>query len=545
MSSRTSSPPKCAARACGIVHLRWTARTSDFQRKLSRMCAVSRRACCQTNPVHPSLHVAAPWSCARCPLARMRRRRPKRQSRSFGSRRRWRLGYERRRCAAATTPTTPRRGLPALRMAQMAGSVQRAKKNQWNLRSRRRPSLWVRDPKRVVRAMWRTRRRAATPRRGLAWCRRARRATRTARGIRPTAARPIRPRPPTAESCATACSGSAPLCSGSVSGVSSCVSSCFASAPLQCGTQCVDKTERPGALRLVRPVRGRCASSATCAASTCGILCDASYHSCGGLRASREHTIVRNVLHNVRAAAERGPRRATARLRLHVRDRVHAVGHRVRPVRRGARRWLRWMTASRIPGHGTAMLGPRPTPSRWAARARRWPDVGRYLCPLWWVRQEHYRAPTSQTPSRGQRRGAASAPRVPVQGRIHAMATLGGNVVLFGGYQGTWQSDTWLWNGVGWSAAAPTRSPAARSVHRMAAFGTKVLLFGGYGGSADLGYTWVWDGTTWTAQTGGVRALAPPPQWPPSTEGSSSSAVRRNAQLRRHMGMDGAALTLR
>lgn len=89
-----------------------------------------------------------------------------------------------------------------------------------------------------------------------------------------------------------------------------------------------------------------------------------------------------------------------------------------------------------------------------------------------------------------------------------------GEIVLFGGFGqqsdnslGT-LNDTWAWNGSTWAELSPAASPPARDFASMAydADTGQVLLFGGTDGT-DLGDTWTFDGSTWTEQT---PAASPP-----------------------------------
>jgi hypothetical protein len=82
-----------------------------------------------------------------------------------------------------------------------------------------------------------------------------------------------------------------------------------------------------------------------------------------------------------------------------------------------------------------------------------------------------------------------------------------GNVVLFGGLgsTGTYQSDTWTWDGTTWTQQFPPVSPPARNQMGMvydAATQTVVLFGGSSAGGGLLGDTWTWDGIvkTWTQQ---------------------------------------------
>jgi hypothetical protein len=110
--------------------------------------------------------------------------------------------------------------------------------------------------------------------------------------------------------------------------------------------------------------------------------------------------------------------------------------------------------------------------------------------------------------------GAASATR-PSARDDAAMATiiLGSGTygaVLFGGADsstGSALGDTWIWDGSAWSQltfGAGASVPPARSAAGMAwdSFSNTVVLFGGKtSGSANLGDTWVFDGTSWSQDT--------------------------------------------
>jgi hypothetical protein len=86
----------------------------------------------------------------------------------------------------------------------------------------------------------------------------------------------------------------------------------------------------------------------------------------------------------------------------------------------------------------------------------------------------------------------------------HAMAydVVHGQVTLFGGFDGGYFNDTWVWNGINWTQKSPANSPTPRCWHRMVydEARAQVVLFEAYTGHGSflLTGTWVWDGTNWT-----------------------------------------------
>jgi N-acetylneuraminic acid mutarotase len=110
-----------------------------------------------------------------------------------------------------------------------------------------------------------------------------------------------------------------------------------------------------------------------------------------------------------------------------------------------------------------------------------------------------------------------------------AVAPLDGKVVLFGGvggpdrYNPTSLSDTWTWDGQGWTEAV-SPGPSARSGAAAATLdGKVVVLFGGIDGNlASLGDTWQWDGKGWTQ----VSATGPSPR-----SGASAATVNGKVVL--------------
>ena len=95
-------------------------------------------------------------------------------------------------------------------------------------------------------------------------------------------------------------------------------------------------------------------------------------------------------------------------------------------------------------------------------------------------------------------------------GHVQAYDPATGQTIVFGGFTGSYQNDTWSWNGANWvqvdDSADPgctttcTNSPSARDYATVAydVATSQLVLFGGYTGTADLSDTWAWNGTTWT-----------------------------------------------
>ena len=94
-----------------------------------------------------------------------------------------------------------------------------------------------------------------------------------------------------------------------------------------------------------------------------------------------------------------------------------------------------------------------------------------------------------------------------------AMASVGGTVVLFSGWDGTGaHGDTWEFDGASWTQVV-VQGPRARSDTAFATLDDKLVVFGGTpdGGATVLGETWIWDGASWTeASTTGPSARAGP-----------------------------------
>jgi N-acetylneuraminic acid mutarotase len=82
------------------------------------------------------------------------------------------------------------------------------------------------------------------------------------------------------------------------------------------------------------------------------------------------------------------------------------------------------------------------------------------------------------------------------------MATLGNEVVLFGGYN----NDTWTFDGITWSEVTTQPSPEPRLNATMASTGRALVLFGGWSPTgAALNNTWTFDGSRWSE----VRGTSP------------------------------------
>ncbi len=71
-------------------------------------------------------------------------------------------------------------------------------------------------------------------------------------------------------------------------------------------------------------------------------------------------------------------------------------------------------------------------------------------------------------------------------------------ILLFGGYNGGYQNDTWIFNNTSgsWTQIFPATSPSSRSSHSLVNINSnEVLLFGGFNGG-QLGDTWIFNKTT-------------------------------------------------
>jgi len=99
---------------------------------------------------------------------------------------------------------------------------------------------------------------------------------------------------------------------------------------------------------------------------------------------------------------------------------------------------------------------------------------------------------------------------------FHAMAfdTFRSVTVLFGGHDTAPDGETWEWNGTSWNrrcdgnppADACAQQPSARYDHAMAydSIRQRAVLFGGSDGPSQLGDTWEWNGTIWDRRCDGI-----------------------------------------
>lgn len=94
-------------------------------------------------------------------------------------------------------------------------------------------------------------------------------------------------------------------------------------------------------------------------------------------------------------------------------------------------------------------------------------------------------------------------------------------MVLFGGYDGSYLGDTWMWNGTTWTAhlvppaSAKGHEPSPRDTGSFvfdAATGTGVL-FGGFDGVTSFTDTWTWSGFDWTQQNPATSPSDPTFGW--------------------------------
>jgi hypothetical protein len=84
-------------------------------------------------------------------------------------------------------------------------------------------------------------------------------------------------------------------------------------------------------------------------------------------------------------------------------------------------------------------------------------------------------------------------------------------LVLFGGFSTTANlGDTWVGNGTTWKQVNPTPAPSARASASMASLDGAVVLFGGEGPGNPTNDTWIWNGRTWSQATPAAGSATPP-----------------------------------
>ncbi len=90
------------------------------------------------------------------------------------------------------------------------------------------------------------------------------------------------------------------------------------------------------------------------------------------------------------------------------------------------------------------------------------------------------------------------------------MVAYKGGLLLYGGSDGTATLDeTWIWDGTSWTNTGAAGPASGRTYAGLAAFNGEVVLFGGYDGTgAVVGGTWLWNGTSWTD----TKAAGPSPR---------------------------------
>ncbi len=82
-----------------------------------------------------------------------------------------------------------------------------------------------------------------------------------------------------------------------------------------------------------------------------------------------------------------------------------------------------------------------------------------------------------------------------------AMASLGSEIVLFGGFDSADLNDTWTFDGASWTQVLASNGPPPRHAASLTTLGSQVVLFGGCFGNPCAWYmndTWTFDGTGWT-----------------------------------------------
>src|SRR5262249_13427243 len=89
-----------------------------------------------------------------------------------------------------------------------------------------------------------------------------------------------------------------------------------------------------------------------------------------------------------------------------------------------------------------------------------------------------------------------SAPPTARYGSAMAYDSASGQMVLFGGYNGTtYLNDTWVFDGTNWIQQNTSNSPSARTSENAIAYDAahqQLVMFAGYNGNNDFNDTWIW-----------------------------------------------------
>jgi pimeloyl-ACP methyl ester carboxylesterase len=122
----------------------------------------------------------------------------------------------------------------------------------------------------------------------------------------------------------------------------------------------------------------------------------------------------------------------------------------------------------------------------------------------------------------------------PRYGQALAFDSIRGQVVMFGGEDGSTPGDTWIWDGTNWTRKSPLNSPSPRSTTALAydAARGEVVMFGGNGSSGLLNETWVF------------TASAPTPTPTPTPTCTIQPAITTQPQSRTIESGQTAALTV-
>ncbi len=139
------------------------------------------------------------------------------------------------------------------------------------------------------------------------------------------------------------------------------------------------------------------------------------------------------------------------------------------------------------------------------------------------------------------RQSTPSTGPIPPARILPGVAAFNGTIVLFGGFtSGTtgqlYLSDTWVWDGSIWTQKSPTSAPSGRESPFMATVGGQVVLFGGADNANTFNDTWFWDGSNWT------QPDAQPDPSPPAREMTAGAAVDDTMVIFGGVADDGSAL---